>query len=98
MSEKPLRKITRRDMLKLTGSVGAGVLLASCAPAATPTEEAAPEAEAEEEVAEEPEVKPATGHVVVMHFPHEFTEDHINAFQEENSGITMEPACLDEDK
>ena len=33
---------------------------------------------------------PASGHVVCMHFLHEFTEDHVNLFQEENPGITLE--------
>lgn len=82
------KKLTRREMLKLTGSLGAGALLASCAPAATP--EAEPEAPPEEEVSEEPEAQPVTGHVVAMHFPHEFTEDMVTAFEAEHPGITLE--------
>jgi len=93
MSEKPLKKLTRRDMLKLSGTVAAGAVLASCSsPTPEPTEEAMPEEPAAEEevVAEEPEAVPASGHVVCMHFLHEFTEDHVNQFQEENPGITLE--------
>jgi len=93
MSEKPLKKLTRRDMLKLSGTVAAGAVLASCSsPTPEPTEEAMPEEPAAEEevVAEEPEAMPASGHVVVMHFLHEFTEDHVNLFQEKYPGITVE--------
>ena len=44
MSEKPLKKLTRRDMLKLSGTVAAGAVLASCSsPTPEPTEEAMPE-------------------------------------------------------
>jgi multiple sugar transport system substrate-binding protein len=93
MSEKPLKKLTRRDMLKLSGTVAAGAVLASCSsPTPEPTEEAMPEEPAAEEevVAEEPEAMPASGHVVCMHFLHEFTEDHTNLFMEKNPGITLE--------
>ena len=58
MSEKPLRKLTRRDMLKLSGTVAAGAVLASCSsPTPEPTEEAKPE-EPAEEVTEEPPARP----------------------------------------
>lgn len=87
MSEKPIKKLTRRDMLKLSGTAAAGALLASCA---SPTPEPTEAPEVEEEVMEEPEAKPVSGHVVVMHFLHEFTEDIVNAFQEANPGITVE--------
>ena len=80
------KKLTRREMLKLTGTLGAGALLASCKPAAEPVVEEP----MEEEMMEEPEAAPASGHVVCMHFLHEFTEDHVNTFQEENPGITLE--------
>jgi multiple sugar transport system substrate-binding protein len=33
---------------------------------------------------------PAEGNVVAMHFLHEFTEDHVNLFQEKYPGITVE--------
>jgi multiple sugar transport system substrate-binding protein len=86
------KKITRRDMLKLSGTVAAGALLASCAsPTPEPTEEPVVEEPAEEEeVVEEPEAMPASGHVVCMHFLHEFNEDQINQFQEKYPGITLE--------
>ena len=84
------KKLTRREMLKLTGTLGAGAVLASCAPAATTEPEPETEAEPEEEVVEEPEAQPVTGHVVAMHFLHEFTEDMVTAFEEENPGITLE--------
>jgi multiple sugar transport system substrate-binding protein len=86
------KKLSRRDILKLTGALGAGAVLASCAQAEEPTEAPAeePVVEEEEEVVEEPEAKPVSGHVVVMHFLHEFTEDMVTAFEEENPGITVE--------
>jgi multiple sugar transport system substrate-binding protein len=33
---------------------------------------------------------PIEGHVVCMHFLHEFTEDQVSAFESENPGITLE--------
>ncbi len=94
MAEKPLKKISRRDLLKLSGTFVGGALLASCAPAATPAPvEQATEKPAEptaEPVKQEPTAAPVTGHVVVMHFLHEFTEDHVKAFQEANPKITLE--------
>jgi len=92
MTEKPLKKLSRRDILKLSGTVIGGALLAGCAPATeAPTEKPIEKpAEPTAAPAEEPVAKPVEGHVVVMHFLHEFTEDHVNAFQEANPGITVE--------
>ena len=57
MSEKPLKKLSRRDMLKLSGTAAAGALLASCAsPTPEPTEEAMPEEK--EAMPEEEEAEP----------------------------------------
>ncbi len=38
---------------------------------------------------------PIEGHVVCMHFLHEFTEDHVAMFEEENPGITLEVIAAD---
>jgi multiple sugar transport system substrate-binding protein len=95
MDEKPLKKLSRRDMLKLSGPFLGGVLLAGCAPATEaptpvvqPTEKPAEPTAAP--VTEAPVAKPVSGHVVVMHHLGEFTEDHVAAFQEANPDITLE--------
>ena len=98
MAEQPLKKLSRRDLLKLSGPLVGGALLASCAPAATATQAPATEKPAEPTAApvteapvtEAPVAKPASGHVVVMHHLGEFTEDHVAAFQEANPDITLE--------
>lgn len=94
------KRITRREMLRLTGLLAAGSFLAACGtpePTAQPTAEPEPEEETPEETTPEettevvvPPAGDSEGHVVVMHFLHEFTEDHVNAFQDENPGITVE--------
>ena len=97
MADIPLKKISRRDMLKLSGPL-VGAVLASCAPAATATQAPATERPAEPTAApvteapvtEVPVAKPVSGHVVVMHHLGEFTEDHVAAFQEANPDITVE--------
>ena len=81
------KKLSRRDLLRMMGMVGAGAFLAACS--TPPPEPEEPEPEASEEVEPAPPPEPE-GHVVVMHFLHEFTEDHVTAFQEANSGITVE--------
>jgi multiple sugar transport system substrate-binding protein len=98
MAEIPLKRISRRDILKLSGPLVGGALLVGCAPAATATQAPATEKPAEPTAApateapvtEAPVAKPVSGHVVVMHFLHEFTEDHVAAFQEANPDITVE--------
>ena len=87
-----MKKLARRDMLKISGTIAAGAVLAGCSsPIPEPTEEAMPEDNTEEEiVAEEPETLPTSGHVVCMHILAEFNEDHVNAFMELNPGITLE--------
>jgi multiple sugar transport system substrate-binding protein len=44
----------------------------------------------EEPAPAEPPPAPVEGNVVAMHFLHEFTEDHVNVFEEANPGITVE--------
>jgi multiple sugar transport system substrate-binding protein len=98
MAEQPLRKLSRRDLLKLSGPLVGGALLASCAPAATATQSPATEMPAEPTAApateapvtEAPVAGPVSGHVVVMHHLGEFTEDHVAAFQAANPDITLE--------
>lgn len=76
-------RMTRRELLKMTGILAAGGLLAACgARSPQPAEETPSEVTGP--------VGAAEGHVVVMHFLHEFTEDHVAAFQAENEGITIE--------
>ncbi len=93
MTEKSSKKLSRRDVLKLSGTLFGGAILAGCAtPTAEPTE--APVKATEAPVAEvptaEPVAKPIEGNVVVMHFLHEFTEDIVNAYQELHPGVTVE--------
>jgi multiple sugar transport system substrate-binding protein len=77
------KKLTRREMLKVTGAfAAASALLASCKPEETPVPT--------EAVAVQPTKKPVAGNVVVLHLLHEFTEDHVKAFQDANPGITVE--------
>lgn len=93
MTEKPLKKLSRRDALKLSGTVVAGAVLAGCAtPTPEPTEAAVePTAAPVAEVpTQEPVAKPIEGNVVVMHFPHEFTEDIVKAYQDSHPGVTVE--------
>lgn len=95
-------RLTRREMLKLSGALAAGSVLASCGPAPTPevvkeTVEVPVEKTVVVQATEAPAPTeapplsgPIEGHVVVMHFLHEFTEDHVNVFQGETPGITVE--------
>lgn len=105
------RRLTRREMLKLSGAVAAGGLLSACAPSTPEQVEVTREVPVEQTVevevpveqtvvveatqAPEPTDVPLlsgdiAGHVVAMHFLHEFTEDHIAAFEAENADITLE--------
>jgi len=102
---KPIR-LSRREMLKLSGILTAGGLLAACAPApateapkAEATKAPEPTATPEPTKAPEPTATPAPttappppvgGNVVVMHFRHELTEDEEKQFETDNPGITME--------
>lgn len=77
------QKISRRDMLKMTGAALAGAALVGCA------QQAATEAPLEEQPAEEP-VTEVTGTVTVMHQRNELSEDQEAQFEADNPGITME--------
>ncbi len=90
-------RLTRREMLKLSGTFAAGSLLAACAPAATPQPTSAP-AQAVPVVATQapPTVAPAPtqaiveGTVVIMHRRHELLEDEEKQFEADNPGIQIE--------
>lgn len=86
--------LTRRDMLKLSGTLAAGSLLAACTPAATtePTEPPVDETEAAatDEPTEPPPPPPPEGTVVMMHKVHEVNEDQQAAFEADNPGIDVE--------
>ncbi len=86
-SNVPMRRLTRREMLKLSGSLMASAALAACVPPPAPGPAAPPATPAVATVAPPP---PAQGNVVVMHFRHELTEDHENQFEADNPGITIE--------
>jgi multiple sugar transport system substrate-binding protein len=75
------KKMTRRELLQLSGLVAAGSFLAACGGG-----------KKDEYVVDEAALENATGNVVVMHFLHEFTEDHVNGFVAENPDITVEVA------
>ena len=80
--EKTSKVLSRRDILKLSGTVLASAVLASCAkPAATPEGEAPGQVVAPKKV---------EGTVVVMHFRHELTEDQEKQFETDNPGIQIE--------
>jgi multiple sugar transport system substrate-binding protein len=78
-------RLTRREMLKLSGALVAGSVLAACAPQATPEP-----AEAPPEAATEAPPPTAEGNVVVMHDQKELTVDQAAQFQSEHAGITLE--------
>jgi multiple sugar transport system substrate-binding protein len=88
------KKISRRDFVRLAGTVASGAILAGCGQAATeapPTTEAlvATEALAPTSV---PTKGPVTGHVVLMHHIQqgEMTQDMVTQFQTKYPGITIE--------
>ncbi len=83
----PMRRLTRREMLKLSGSLMASAALAACVPPPVPGPTAPPAAPAAVTATPPP---PAQGNVVVMHFRHELTEDQENQFEADNPGITIE--------
>ncbi|HUV89343.1 MAG TPA: ABC transporter substrate-binding protein [Anaerolineae bacterium] len=101
-SKQSFMRISRRDMLKLTGAAAAGGLLAACAPPPTaeviketvevPVQQTVVVSATEAPLPTEAPLLsgPIEGHVVCMHFLHEFTEDHVAAFQAENPSITLE--------
>jgi len=86
------RKITRREMLKLTGTAAVGTLLAACAPSAAPPQ--APSATSAGAKAPAPTSAPAVVSgpvkISVMHDPKEFTDDMIKQFEAANPNIKLE--------
>lgn len=85
ISKNASKHLSRREMLKLTGTALAGTVLASCARATTE-----PVAPTSEGPAAEPPAETVAGTVVVMHYRHELTEDDENQFEAENPGIQIE--------
>lgn len=86
-------RLTRRGLLKLSGTLAAGTLLVACAPAVEPTTAPEPTAEVVEEptVEVEPTAAPVTGNVVVMKRGGEFTPEELEqSFTANNPGITVE--------
>lgn len=88
------KRLTRREMLKLSGNLVAGSLLASCTANSTPTEEpleapAGSPTEALEVTAAAPPA-PVEGNVVLMYNRGELSEDEEAQFEADNPGITIE--------
>ena len=88
------RKLSRREFLKLSGTVAAGAVLASCAPA-TPTAAPTtipPTPKPGETVAPTavPTAKPITGNVVLMGNAGEISQAQMDQFAADNPGITIE--------
>jgi len=92
--KKSPSRLTRREMLKLSGALGAGSLLAACAPATTPAPTSAPvptEAGAPTEAPTTvPTAAPVQGNVVVMYRRGELSEAEEAQFETDNPGITMD--------
>lgn len=97
------KTISRREFIHAGVFAVAGAALAACQPT-SPSPQVVRETvvvEVEKTVVVEPTEAPAPtvapllsgpieGHVVCMHFLHEFTEDQVKVFEEENPGITLE--------
>ena len=86
-------RLTRREMLRLSGALAAGSVLVSCAPKATPEPtEAPPEAatEAPPEPATEAPAAPMEANVVMMHQRNELSEEQEAQFEADYPGITIE--------
>lgn len=95
------KRLTRREMLKLSGALGAGSLLAACAPATTPAPTAVPPTSAPASTAvpaptEIPTAAPPQGEVTIMHQRNELSEDQEAQFETDNPGITINFINADE--
>jgi multiple sugar transport system substrate-binding protein len=96
------RKLTRREMLKLSGVLVTGSLLAACAPKETPTvaptstppKPGEPTSTPVPEPTEAPPT-PVEGHVVIMKTGSEFSEEEREQFSADNPGITIETVETD---
>jgi multiple sugar transport system substrate-binding protein len=90
------KAISRREMLKLSGTLIAGTVMAGCVSEATqaPTQPPPPSVATEAPQAAMPTTAPAAkapqGNVVVFHDVKELTEDMIAQFEKEHPGITIE--------
>lgn len=98
---KVTRKISRRDMLKATGLLSAGALLAACGAQPTPdTAVEAPAAEGKAEAVEEstPEAAAPPPQAVVITFMGELNENNVEQFNTlyADSGVTLESVEADE--
>lgn len=93
--KKSSSRLTRREMLKLSGALGAGSLLAACAPATTPAPTTAPVVPTEAGQPTDvptavPTAAPVQGNVVVMYRRGELSEDQEAQFETDNPNITMD--------
>ena len=87
------RKISRREFLKMSGTMIGGAVLASCAPKPTPTPAPATGVSTEaptEAPTAAPPPKKIEGNVVIMHQRGELSEDQEAQFEADNPGITIE--------
>ena len=84
-------KISRRDFIKLAGTVASGAVLAGCGKTAAETL-VATEAPVTTQAPAKTQPPPTTpqGNVVVFHDVKELTEDMITQFESEHPGITIE--------
>jgi multiple sugar transport system substrate-binding protein len=82
-----IKKLSRREFLKLSSVAAAGAVLAACAPQQTPAPTAT-----QGPTPVPPTPKPAAGHVVVMHHVKEgeFSDDMRKQFEAKYPGITVE--------
>ena len=95
MSDK---KLSRRDFMKMAGTVASGVVLAGCAKATeAPVASEAPPATQAPAPTAVPTKGPASGNVVVMHSIQqgELTQDMVTQFQTKYPGITIELVEVD---
>jgi len=95
VQKKSSSRLTRREMLKLSGALGAGSLLAACAPATTPAPTTAPVVPTEagqptDAPTAVPTAAPVQGNVVVMYRRGELSEDEEAQFESANPNITMD--------
>jgi multiple sugar transport system substrate-binding protein len=87
------KKLSRRDMLKVSFGALAGSILVSCQPAPAPAVNSQPKQDdTAPQVNTEATAAPnkLEGNIVVMHFLHEFTEDTITGYTADHPGVTIE--------
>jgi multiple sugar transport system substrate-binding protein len=89
-------KVSRREMLKMTASVTAGAILASCAPKTTPTTAPAEVVKPAEEKPAAVPAKKASGNIVTMWSDNELVEAERKLFMEKYPDFTLEFLTFDE--